>query len=60
MNARQFRVMAERCRELQRIAVRDEVRQQLRQWVEDFEAEARAIENTRDYSAAVRGRNEAA
>ena len=60
MNAREFRAMADRCRELQRIAVRDEVRQQLRQWVEDFETEARVIENARDYSAAGRGRNESA
>ena len=51
MNAREFRALADRCRELERIAVRDELRQQLRQWVEDFEAEAKAIENARDYSA---------
>jgi len=51
MNAREFRALADRCRELERIAVRDEVRQQLRQWVEDFEAEAKAVENARDYSA---------
>jgi hypothetical protein len=36
---------------LERIAVRDEVRQQLRQWVEDFEAEAKAIESAKDYSS---------
>jgi hypothetical protein len=45
---------------LQQIAARDEVRQQLRQWALDFEDEARAIENARDYSAVVRARNEAA
>jgi hypothetical protein len=43
--------MADRCRELERIAVRDEVRQQLRQWAEEFEAEAKAIENAKDYSS---------
>ncbi len=30
MNAREFRAMADRCRELHRIAVSDEVREQLR------------------------------
>jgi hypothetical protein len=50
MNAREFRALADRCRDLQRIAVRDEVRQQLRQWAEDFEAEADAVEKARDYS----------
>jgi len=60
MNAREFRAMADRCRDLQRIAARDEIREQLRQWAEDFETEARAIENARDYSASARGRNEAA
>ena len=43
MNAREFRAIAERCRELQRVAVRDDIREQLRQWAEDFEAEADAI-----------------
>jgi len=60
MNAREFKAMADRCRDLQRIAARDEIREQLRQWAQDFEAEARAIENARDYSASARGRNEAA
>jgi hypothetical protein len=54
MNAREFRAMADRCRELHRIAVRDEVREQLRQWAEDFEAEAEAIEEVADYGAAAR------
>ena len=56
VNAREFRHMAERCRELQRIAVRDEMREQLRQWSVDFEAEAKAVENARDYSAIARDR----
>ena len=30
MTAREFRTLAERCRELQRIAVRDDIREQLR------------------------------
>jgi len=59
MNAREFRAMADRCRELHRIAVRDEVREQLRRWAEDFEAEAEAIEEVADYSAAARGAREA-
>ena len=56
MNAREFRAMADRCRELHRIAVRDEVREQLRRWAEDFEAEA--IDEVADYSAAARGTRE--
>ena len=50
MNPRQFRALADRCRELQRIAARDEVRQQLRQWADDFDAEAEAVETAVDYS----------
>ena len=49
VNAREFRHMAERCRELQRSAARDDMREQLRQWAVDFEAEAEAVENARDY-----------
>lgn len=45
VDAQDFREKAERCRELLRIAVRQEVRDQLRVWVEDFEAEADAIES---------------
>ena len=52
MNAREFRDMAERCRELQRIAAGDEVREQLRQWAVDFEAEAAAAEKAADYTTA--------
>jgi hypothetical protein len=44
MNARQYRSMAERCRDLRRIVKNDEVRAQLRQWEQDFEAEAEAVE----------------
>ena len=54
MNAREFRAMADRCRELQRVAARDDIREQLRQWASDFEAEAEAVEKARDYSAASR------
>ena len=39
--------MAQRCRDLLRIAVRPEVKEQLREWVEDFEAEAKALEDRR-------------
>ena len=44
MDEQDFRAMAERCRALIRIAVRDEVREQLRQWADDFDAEADALE----------------
>jgi hypothetical protein len=44
MNAQEFRAQAQRCRELSVVAVRSEVREQLRQWVDDFEAEAKALE----------------
>jgi HPt (histidine-containing phosphotransfer) domain-containing protein len=54
MNAREFRALADRCRDLERTAVRDEVRQQFHQWVEDLEAEAKAVENARDYNASSR------
>jgi len=49
MNAREFRALAERCREL--LAERDDVREQLRQWAEDFEDEAVSIDKAHDYSA---------
>ena len=39
--------MAQRCRDLLRIAVRPEVKEQLCEWVEDFEAEAKALEDRR-------------
>jgi hypothetical protein len=54
MNAQGFRALAERCRELQRVAVRDDIREQLRQWAIDFDAEADAIEKVRGYSATSR------
>ena len=54
VNAREFRHMAERCRELQRSAARDDMREQLRQWAMDFEDEAAAVESARDYSAVAR------
>ena len=50
MNARQFRAMADRCHELLRVAVRDDVREQLRQWATDFEAEAETLDKTVDRS----------
>jgi len=42
MDAQQFRVLADRCRELGRVAVTDDIREQLRQWAVDFDAEAEA------------------
>ena len=47
MDAQQFRALADRCRELSRIAVRDDVRDQLREWVHDSEAESEAVEKSR-------------
>lgn len=42
MDAERLKALAERCRELQRVAMQPEVRQQLREWEQDFEAEAEA------------------
>jgi hypothetical protein len=47
VDAQDFRAMAQRCRDLLRIAVRPEVKEQLHEWVEDFEAEAKALEGKR-------------
>jgi hypothetical protein len=44
MDAQEFRAQAQRCRDLSLIAARLEVREQLREWVDDFEAEAEAAE----------------
>ena len=44
MGGHQFRALADRCRELERVAVRDDIREQLRQWAIDFEAEADAAD----------------
>jgi hypothetical protein len=52
MDAQDFRGLAQRCRELLRIAVRPVVKEQLRQWVDDFEDEAEAIEGRRSHPAA--------
>ncbi len=54
MDAEGFRAMAQRCRDLLRIATRDDIRQQLRQWAEDFDAEADAVEKMADHSALTR------
>jgi hypothetical protein len=54
VDAQDLRAKAQRCRELLRIAARDEVRAQLRQWAEDFDAEAEAIEHTADRSELAR------
>lgn len=44
MDARNLRARAQRCWELLRFAVKPEVKEQLREWAEDFEAEAAAKE----------------
>jgi hypothetical protein len=43
LRERHSRALAQRCRDLLRIAVRSEVKEQLRQWVDDFEDEAAAM-----------------
>lgn len=40
MDSEALRAVADRCRELGRIAVRGDVRAQLRQWAEEFDREA--------------------
>jgi hypothetical protein len=54
MNAEDFRAKAQRCRDLLEIAVKQEVKDQLREWADDFEAEAEAIEKTADHSRLAR------
>ena len=44
MNAQKLHALADRCRKLVCVAVRDDVREQLRQWVLDVEAEADAAD----------------
>lgn len=50
MDAEDLREKAQRCRDLLRIADRQEVRDQLRQWAEDFDDEADAMEKVADRS----------
>ena len=42
-----FWALAQRCRDLLRVATRSEVKEQLRQWIDDFEDEAEAMEGRR-------------
>ena len=53
VDAQDFRALAQRCRDLLQIAVRSEVKEQLRQWVDDFEDEAEALEGRRSRRAPV-------
>src|SRR5712692_6519809 len=46
-DADDLRARAYRCRELLRIAVTADVKEQLGQWAEEFEAEAEAVESGR-------------
>jgi hypothetical protein len=50
MDAEYLRALAQRCRELLRVATVPEVRAQLRDWIDDFEAEAEAIERGLPFS----------
>jgi hypothetical protein len=47
MDPKTLRARADRCRELLRGAVRDDICEQLRQWAEDFDDEADALERGR-------------
>lgn len=42
--AEELRDKAQRCRDLMRVAARDDIRDQLREWADDFDAEARIME----------------
>jgi hypothetical protein len=42
-----LQVKAQRCRDLLRTAVRQDVREQLREWAKDFDAEAEQTETGR-------------
>jgi|GraSoiStandDraft_16_1057320.scaffolds.fasta_scaffold6377285_1 hypothetical protein len=46
MDAAAFRAMALRCRDLLQIAVREEIKVQLHQWAEEFDAEADSLDIT--------------
>ena len=52
MDAQHFRALAQRCRDLLLIATRSEVKEQLREWIDDFEAEAEAMEGRRSRHSA--------
>lgn len=52
-NASYFRQKAQRCREILKAAISPEVREQLRMWVDEFEAQAERIGRSRRRS--VRG-----
>jgi hypothetical protein len=54
LDAQKIRDLAERCRELHRVAIHQEVNEQLRQWAIDFEAEAEAMKKVVDYGGAIR------
>jgi HPt (histidine-containing phosphotransfer) domain-containing protein len=44
MDAQDLRALAQRCHKLSQTAARLETREQLREWIDDFEAEAKAAE----------------
>lgn len=46
MDARTLRARADRCRELLCGTARDDIREQLRQWVDEFDDEADALERS--------------
>ena len=50
-DASYFRKKAQRCRELLKVAIAPEVREQLRIWVEEFETRARCLPEQSRHSA---------
>ena len=48
MDAQNLWAMAQRCRELSRVAINPEVKAQLLEWIDDFETEAKTIEAEAD------------
>ena len=52
VNAQASRALAQRCRDLLHVAVRSDVKEQLRQWVDDFD-EAEAMEHKRSPGGAI-------
>jgi hypothetical protein len=54
VHAQDTRALAQRCRDMQRIAVKSEVKELLRQWADVFEDDAEAMEGRRSSRTAVK------
>ena len=55
MDAQDLRALGRRCRELLNVAVSPGLKEQLREWVDDCEAEAEAIDNEAQENSAPSG-----